>query len=106
MSSDQMTEKAKQTLKSLKELLEKAEDSTQRALEKAAPALQKSIDTSMGAAANGFNASMKSIDGATVGDQIKILKAYRKFLSGQVEFVETRIRALEEKASSADSARQ
>ena len=82
------------------EMLEKAEDTTHKVLEKAAPALQKSIDTSMEAAANGFNSTMKSIDGATVDDQIKLLRAYRKFLAGQVNFVEDRIKAHEETAKS------
>jgi hypothetical protein len=85
-------------LKSVKELLEKAEESTHKALDKAAPAMQKSIDVSIEAAANGFTATMKSIDGATSGDQVKLLRAYRKFLSGQADFVDSRIRALEGKA--------
>jgi len=95
MSSDQVAQKARQTLKGLKELLEKAEETTQKVLEKAAPALQKSIDSSMEAAASGFSASMKSIEGATAGDQVKLLNAYKKFLAGQMDFVEARIKDLE-----------
>ena len=98
MSSDQVAKKAKETLKSVRELLEKAEDSTHRALDRAAPALQKSLAASMEAAAKGFGATMRSIDGATGGDQVKLLRAYRKFLSGQVDFVDSRIKDLEDKA--------
>jgi len=98
LNSEPATEKAKQTFKIVKELLEKAEDSTHRAFEKAAPALQRSIDKSMEAGTKGFNATMKSIDGATKGDQVKLLRAYRKFLSGQVDYVDSRIKALEEKS--------
>ena len=98
MSSDEVTAKARQTLKTMKELLERAEESTHRALEKAAPAVQKSVDTSMEAAAKGFTATMRSIEGATGSQQLELLKAYRKFLGGQSEFVESRIRSLEEKA--------
>ena len=43
---------------------------------------------------------MKSIDGATVDDQTKLPRAYRKFLAGQVNFVEDRIKTLEEMAKS------
>lgn len=100
MSSEQVTAKAKQTLKTMKELLEKAEDSTHKALEKAAPAVQKSVDTSIEAAAKGFTATMKSIEGATGSQQLELLKAYRKFLGGQSEFVESRIKSLEEKTQS------
>ncbi len=97
MSSDQVTERARQTLKSVKELLEKAEDSTHNALNRAAPVLQKSIDASMETAAKGFTATMRTIDGATTREQLSLLKTYKKFLSGQVELVEGRITALEKK---------
>jgi vacuolar-type H+-ATPase subunit E/Vma4 len=97
MSTDQMTERAKQTMKTVKELLEKAEQSTHKALEKAAPAVQRSIDASVEAAAKGFSATMQTIDGSTMEDQLKLLKAYRKFLGGQADYVDSRIRALEDK---------
>lgn len=101
MSSDQVTQKAKETLKLVRELLEKAQESTHTALEKAAPAVQKSIDSSMEAAAKGFSSTMKSIDDMAKGDQVKLLKTYRKFLSGQADFVESRIKALEERSRQA-----
>ncbi|MDG7007015.1 MAG: hypothetical protein JRN06_02085 [Nitrososphaerota archaeon] len=97
MSTEQVTERAKQTLKTMKEFLEKAEESTQRTLEKAAPTVQKSIDASVEAAAKGFSATMQTIDGATMEDQLKLLRAYRKFLGGQADFVDGRIRVLEDK---------
>ncbi len=88
---------AKSTLQSVKELLEKAEESARTALNKATPAVQKSVVTSMDAAAKGFNATMKSIDGATSKEQLELLKAYRKVLGGQVDFVDSRIKTLESK---------
>lgn len=100
MSSEQVTAKAKQTLKTVRELLEKAEESTHKALEKAAPAVRKSVDTSMEATAKGFATTMKAIEGATGREQVELLKVYRRFLGGQVEFVESRIKSLEEKAQS------
>ena len=97
MSTEQVTGKAKQTLKAMKEFLERAEESTHKALEKAAPAVQKSIDSSVDAAAKGFTSTMQTIDGAAQEDQLKLLKAYRKFLGGQAEYVDGRIRDLESK---------
>ena len=102
MSSDQATGKARQTLKTVKEILEKAEASTNKALVKAAPALQRSIDTSLEAAAKGFEATIRSIDGATTQDQVKLLRVYRKFLGGQTDYVDGRIRDLEQKAQPAN----
>lgn len=100
MSSETVEERAKQTMKAFKEAIDKVEDSAHKALDKAAPTLQKSFDASMDAAAKGFVATMKSIDRATTGDQVKLLRAYQKFLGGQVEFVNARITDLEQKARS------
>ena len=100
MGSEDLSAKAKQTLKSVKELLEKAEESTQKALEKAAPKVQKSVDDSMDSAAKGFTSTMKAIDGATAREQLGVLKAYRRFINGQGEFVDSRIKVLEDKAKS------
>ncbi len=97
MSSGDAGEGAKSTLKTVRELLEKAEEAARVALNKAAPAVQKSVGTSMDAASKGFAATMKSIDGATTKEQLEVLKAYRKVLGGQVDFVDSRIKALEAK---------
>src|SRR5215472_7624653 len=98
MASKKVTDKTKQTLKSVKELLEKAEDSTHKAITKAAPKVQKSLDTSMESAGKAFNSTMKTIEGATVEDQIRLLRAYRKFLGGQADFVDSRIAKLGSKS--------
>ncbi len=94
MSSDQVSERAKQTLRVVKEMLGKAEVAAQKALDRAAPAVQKSVGASMDAAAKGFSATMQSIDGATSREQVEFLKAYRRVLQGQVEFVDARIKDL------------
>lgn len=104
MSSGEVSESEKDTLKTVRELLEKAEDSARKALNKAAPAVQKSVETSVDAAAKGFAATMKSIDGATSKEQLELLKAYRKVLGGQVDFVDSRIRALEAKKPAGEGA--
>ncbi|MDG6909640.1 MAG: hypothetical protein JRN57_02670 [Nitrososphaerota archaeon] len=97
MSSDQMTTRARQTLKSLREILEKAEESAHVALKRAAPAVQKSVDASMEAASKGFSATMKSIDGATSKEQAELLRAYRKVLAAQVDLVDSRLVSMESK---------
>ena len=51
----------------------------------------------MEAAANAFNKTMKTIDGATTGDQAALLRAYRKLLAGQLDYVDARTKALEER---------
>jgi soluble cytochrome b562 len=100
MSSEGVGEGAKNTLKTVRELLEKAEESARTALNKATPAVQKSVSTSMDAATKGFNSTMKSLDGATTREQLGVLKAYRRVLGGQIDFVDSRIRTLESKEPS------
>ena len=97
MSSGGATEGAKSTLQTVRELLEKAEETTRKAVNKATPAVQKSVVTSMDAASKGFTATMKSIDGATTRERLELLKAYRKVLGGQVDYVDSRITTLESK---------
>jgi hypothetical protein len=98
MSSEQVAQKARQTLESVKKMLERAEDSTHKVLVRAAPAVTKSLDASMEAASKGFLKTVKTIDGATTGDQAKLFRAYKKLLEGQVEFVDARIKTLEDRA--------
>ena len=43
---------------------------------------------------------MESIGGAACGDPVKLLRAYRKFHSGQVDFVDSRIKDLVDKGQS------
>ena len=98
MSTEQVTQKAKQTIRSVKEMLGKAEDSTHRALDRAAPAVVKSLDASLEAASKAFAKTTKTIDGATTDEQVKLFRAYKKLLEGQVGLLDARIMALEERA--------
>jgi hypothetical protein len=98
MSPDEVARKAKQTYKSVKEMIDKAEGSTQKAIDRAAPVFAKSLDMSLEAASNAFQKTIKAIDGATAGDQARLFRAYKKVLEGQVGFVDAKIRALEDKA--------
>ncbi len=95
MSTQQVTSKAKDTLKSVKEMLEKAEESVHKELTKAAPKVSKTLDTSMDAASKGFQSTIKTIDTRTEKEQLALLQGYRKFLAGQLDYVDSRIRGLE-----------
>ncbi|HZW85259.1 MAG TPA: hypothetical protein VFE91_05095 [Nitrososphaerales archaeon] len=103
MSTEQVAGKAKETIKALKEALERAEEAAQKGISKAAPAIQKSLDNSLEAASKGFASTMKTIDSVTEREQLPLLRAYGKFLSGQAEYVEARVKVLEERASTTKS---
>lgn len=98
MTAEQGTGAARQTLKTVREMLEKAEESAHTALKKAAPAVQKSVDASLEAASKGFTATMKSVDGGTAKEQAELLKAYRKVLAAQLDLVDSRLNTLRARA--------
>jgi signal transduction protein with GAF and PtsI domain len=104
MSTEQATVKARDAWKAVRELLEKAEAAANKGLTRAAPAVQKSIDASLEAAAKGFASTMKTIDSVTEKEQLELLKVYNRFLTGQSEFVQSRIKAMEEKGAKAPPA--
>ncbi len=81
-------------------MLEKAEEAVQKELSKAAPAVQKSLDTSLESAAKGFSSTIETIDTRTEREQMELLKAYKRFLSGQSSFVESKLKALDERVDS------
>ncbi|MDG7011824.1 MAG: hypothetical protein JRN11_07575 [Nitrososphaerota archaeon] len=84
-------------LRSVVEAMERAVVTTQKSIGKATPVIQKSLDRSLEAAGTAFARTMETIDGATAGDQAKFFRAYRKLLEGQLDYVDSRIRALDEK---------
>ncbi len=98
MSSQQTSTKAKETLKALRDMLEKAEDTVHKELAKAAPAVSKSLDGSLEKAEKGFRETMKTIDTRTEKEQLGLLTAYRKFLSGQSNYVDSRIDELQKRS--------
>ncbi|MDG6946894.1 MAG: hypothetical protein JRN44_00030 [Nitrososphaerota archaeon] len=101
LASESPPPEPRSALKTLRDALEKAASMTQKTIEKATPALQRSLDASMDAAAAAFTRTMKTIDGGTTGDQAALLGAYRKLLAGQLEYVDARIKALEERQARA-----
>lgn len=93
----------KQTKRSVREILAKAERSAHATLKRAAPAVQRSAETSMEAASKGFTATMKSIDTATAREQFDLLKAYRRVLSAQVSLIDSRLNAILSKGQATES---
>ncbi len=100
MTSEQVTLKARETLKGVKELLEKAEAAAHKAISKSAPTVQKSLDSSLEAAGKGFSSTLKTIDSVTEKEQLELLKVYQRFLTGQADYVGAKIKSLEERAAS------
>ncbi|MBI3858823.1 MAG: DUF5320 domain-containing protein [Thaumarchaeota archaeon] len=89
---------ASDTWKSVKELLARAEDAVQKELNKAGPVVQRSLDSSVEAGTKGLNNAFKTLDSKTAKERADLLRTYRKFLAGQLEYVDARLKELEGKA--------
>jgi hypothetical protein len=104
MSSGQTT--SKDTWDLLKEILQKTQAEVRKQIDQATPVVQRTVGSSVEAANRGFNATMKSISSHTEKEQLELLRAYRNVLSGQSQFVDSRVKALEERARAKSGASQ
>lgn len=101
-STEQVSARAKEALKSVKELLQKVEETTTKELDRVAPSVAKSLNSSFDAAAKGFASTLKTIDSRTGKEQLELLSAYRRFLAGQLAYVDSKLDGLKQKATSKD----
>ena len=71
-------------------------ESTSKFVQETAPKVSASIDESLDRAAETFTRTMTHIDSQTKPQQVKLLKAYRIFLSKQVDMIEKRLEKLKD----------
>jgi DnaJ-domain-containing protein 1 len=95
MSSDEVQAKARETLRSMKELLKAVKTSAHRELEKNAPKVVNTLDRSFEKASNSLTDTLGVIDKKTTKEQLELLKAYRSFLQKQTQMIQTKITSLE-----------
>ena len=95
MSSGEVKAKARETLKSAKELLKAVKESVDAELKKSAPRVATALDRSFDRASKGLTDTLKVIDKKTGKEQLELLKAYRSFIQMQGEIVQGRIADLE-----------
>lgn len=98
MSSEEVAEKGKEAWKAVKNILEKAEQTVHKELQKAAPVVQRSLDSSLETASKAFSASVKTIDSRTEPEQLGLIRAYKKFLAAQLEYLDGKLKSLEDRA--------
>ncbi|TMI54881.1 hypothetical protein E6H15_05115 [Candidatus Bathyarchaeota archaeon] len=70
--------------------------STSKFVQDVSPKVSATIDESLERASETFKRTMTTIDKQTKPQQVKLLKAYRLFLSKQVDAVEKRLKKLKE----------
>ena len=99
MSSKEVKAKAKETLKSVRELLEAVTESVDAELRKNAPRVADTLDRSFETASKSLTDTLGVIDRKTGKEQLELLKAYRSFIQKQAEIVQGRISDLEKERS-------
>jgi len=95
MSSEEVKAKAKETLRSVRELLKTVTESVDAELKKNAPRVANSLDRSFETASKSLTDTLGVIDRKTGKEQLELLKAYRSFIQKQADIVQGRISDLE-----------
>jgi len=103
MSSEEVKAKAKETLRSVRELLKAVAESVDAELKKNAPRVANTLDRSFETASKSLTDTLRIIDRKTGKEQVELLKAYRSFIQKQVEIVQGRISDLEKEHSETDT---
>jgi len=76
--------------------LASAVDSTSKFVQDKGPKVSATIDETLEKASETFKRTMKSIDAETKTQQVKLLRAYKSFLSKQIDVIEKRLKKLNE----------
>jgi len=70
--------------------------STNKFVQDVSPKVSHTIDDTLEKASETFKRTMSGIDAQTKPQQVKLLRAYRSFLSRQVDLIEKRLEKLKE----------
>ncbi len=95
MSSDEVVEKFKETLRSAKELLVTVKKTANAELSKTAPKLVHSLDKSFEEATGALSDTLVIIDKEAKREKLQLLNTYKSFLKRQEELIDKRIKSAE-----------
>ena len=71
-------------------------DSTSKFVQDKAPKVSATIDETLEKTSETFKRTMNTIDAQTKTQQVKLLRAYKSFLSKQIDVIEKRLKRLNE----------
>ena len=94
MTSDEIRAKAKETAKSVSDLLDAVKRTAHARLVKEAPKVVDTIDQSFDRASKGLTDALKDLDKRTSKEQSEVLKAYRSFLQKQTEIIDKKMASI------------
>ncbi len=98
VSSREVGERAKETVKSVRELLRAVKNAVHDQLRRGAPTVVNALDRSFETTSKTLLETLRVIDKKTNKEQTELLRAYQSFLQKQVELIEGRLKVLERAA--------
>ncbi|MBI3023720.1 MAG: hypothetical protein HYY68_08395 [Thaumarchaeota archaeon] len=98
VSSREVGERAKETVKSVRELLRAVKNAVHDQLRRGAPTVVNALDRSFETASKTLLETLRVVDKKTNKEQTELLRAYQSFLQKQVELIEGRLKVLERAA--------
>ena len=88
---EEVKAKAEETLNSVKELLKTAKTAAHSELSKTVPKAKNALDRSFDSASKGLAETLGFLDRRTSREQVELLRAYRAFLTQQIELIDKRL---------------
>ena len=102
MSREEVKAKAKETVRSARELMDAVKKAINAQLSTSAPKVANALDGSFDRAARTLTDALGTIDQKTAREQVELLKAYRSFLEKQGEIVDRRMASVRRKGTKGD----
>jgi paraquat-inducible protein B len=95
MSSQEVKKKLRTTIKSIADLMDTLVKAAQGELSAKVPKVMHTLDSSFEQASKALADAFSTIDKKTSKEQVELYRAYKGFLSKQIELLERRINELE-----------
>jgi hypothetical protein len=91
---DRANKSVRDGIKSAEEFIESTKKSLQAEFSKKAPGVEHELDRPVEQAGQALSNALKSVGKNASNEQLELLKGYRKFLQGQIAFVDEKIKAM------------
>ena len=98
MSGEEVKAKAKETVKSVAELLKAVKNVAHDQLSKNAPKVVNTLDSSFDKGSRVLTDTLRTIDRETSQEQLELLNAYRSFLQKQTELIERKMTSIKQES--------
>ena len=96
-ATERVKKSVRDSIKSTEEFIETMKRTLQNELAKTTPDIEHALDRSLDGAGQALSIALESVETTTTREQIELLNGYRRFLQGQIEFVDNRLKAMKKR---------